>query len=751
MTPYPIMRIIILLTGCLLMVIAGPALGQQVLSTDLDVDENVGVNPPRIGLALSGGGAKGFAHIGVLKILEEAGIRPDVVTGTSMGSVIGGLYAIGYTPAMLEEIALSNNWEEFFSNRAPRQYQSIYQKTSQSQNLLTFPFRDGSVRLPRGLIKGQKIAMLLYRLTESYHGVTDFRTLPIPFASIATDLATGEAVRMDRGYLPDALRASIAIPSIFEPVKIGSSSYIDGGIARNIPASDARALGADFIISSDVSSPLSPPDSLHSFVNILWQAVGFTMKTSNSRQLELTDLHIQPEIDSYTTFDFDEAARLIEKGEQAARRMLPRLRALADSVSRSPQKIILPPFVQQSDTLLIKQVNVRGSNAYLRDRLKNSLRIETPTRHSLAELEHKLNRIYNSGSFTDLISYRLQELPDRGGYLLNIDITTENQQTVGFGARYDSQYKASLLFSGTFNQIITPGDALLADLRLGEQLQLQGTYFLPLSFYPKTDLTLMGRATRLPIDIFSNEQRISAVDVEQISFSPQLRVEIMPQLFFGVGPHFEVYNLNEAIGETIFLDNINGLITAQMLLYGDSFDHAYFPSRGHKLIVKSDLSDGRWGSSRAFWQFTADWQARFPVSDRFSLLSRITAGRTITYSSSLPLHYRFLGGGAVPVSVFRERQFPVLGYEVQQLSGQNIRALQVGAQLRIPKKTFLQLKWNAANLTNNTGWELNPSAFKSGYGISGGTQTIIGPIELTLMTPAFDGPYALRINVGYSF
>ncbi|SHG24373.1 NTE family protein [Fodinibius roseus] len=735
------------------MSVVSPVRGQQGWSTEseADVDEIADRDPPRIGLALSGGGAKGFAHIGVLKVLEEAGIRPDVVTGTSMGSVIGGLYAIGYTPAMLEDIALSNNWEEFFSNRAPRQYQSIYQKTNHSQNLLTFPFRDGSVRLPRGLIKGQKIAMLLYRLTEPYHGVSDFRNLPIPFASIATDLATGEAVRMDRGYLPDVIRASIAIPSIFEPVKIGSSSYIDGGVARNIPASDARALGADFVISSDVSSPLSPPDSLHSFVNILWQAVGFTMEASNSRQLELTDLHIRPEVDGYTTFDFDEAARLIKKGEQAARRMLPRLRALADSVSRSPQMTILPPFVQQADTLLIRQINVRGSNAYLRDRLKNSLRIKTPTRHSLSELEYKLNRIYNSGSFTDLISYRLQELPDRSGYLLNIDITTETQQTVGFGARYDSQYKASLLFSGTFNQIITPGDALITDLRLGEQLQLQGTYFLPLSFYPKTDLTLTGGATRMPIDIFSNEQRVSAVDMEQLSFSPQLRVEIMPQLFFGVGPHFEAYNLNEAIGETIFLDNINGLITAQMLLYGDSFDHAYFPSRGHKLLVKSDYSDGRWGSSRTFLQLTADWEARFPVSDRFSLLSRLTAGRTITYSSTLPLHYRFFGGGAVPVSIFRERQFPVLGYEVQQLSGENIRALQVGAQLRFPGRTFLKMTWNAANLSNDTGWELDPSAFKSGFGLSGGTQTIIGPVELTLMTPAFEGPYALRINVGYAF
>ncbi|SMO51888.1 patatin-like phospholipase family protein [Fodinibius sediminis] len=736
-------RILALLTVCLLLGGSIPSLG-QTSHTDSAPP------PPKIGLALSGGGAKGFAHIGVLKVLEEAGIQADVVAGTSMGSIIGGLYAIGYTPAMLEELALTYDWETFFSNRSPREYQSIYQKTNPAQNLLTFPFRDGSVKLPRGLIKGQKIAMLLYRLTEPYHSVSDFRKLPIPFASIATDLATGEAVRMDRGYLPEAIRASIAIPSIFEPVTIDTSSYIDGGIARNIPASDARALGADIVITSDVSRPLSPVDSLHSFVDILWQSVGFTMKNSNEQQLALTDLHIQPNMEAYTTFDFDKAAELIKLGEQAAREMLPRIKTLAQATEKHSSLHFIP-FIQQSDTLLIQRLNIEGANGYLRDRLKNSLRIKTPTRQSLEELEQKLNRIYNSGAFTDLISYRLQHLEGQEGYLLNIQVNTQNQQTVGLGARYDSHYKASLLFSGTFNKIFTAGDVLLADLRLGEQIQVRGTYILPLSFYPKTDLTLTGSASRLPIDIFNNEQRISTIDVEWLSFSPQLRIEIMPQLFMGIGPHFEVYNLNEAVGETLILDNISGLITAQVLLYGDSFDHTYFPSRGQKLLVKSELSESRWGSSRSFFQITADWESRIPVTDRFSLLARLTAGHTVNYSPVLPLHYHYYGGGAIPVSILEDRQFPVLGYDVQQLSGENIRALQLGTQLRIRKNAFLQVKWNAARLTNQTNWNLDPSDFQSGFGLSAGAQTIIGPVELTLMAPDMNGPYALRINVGYPF
>jgi NTE family protein len=225
----------------------------------------------------------------------------------------------------------------------------------------------------------------------------------------------------------------------------------------------------------------------------------------------------------------------------------------------------------------------------------------------------------------------------------------------------------------------------------------------------------------------------------------------MPELFFGIGPHLEVYNLNEAIGETLFLSNTNGLITAQMLLYGDSFDHAYFPRRGQKLFLKSELSDEIWGSSRSFFQLTADWEARLPVSDRFSLLSRLTAGRSRTYSSTLPLHYRYFGGGAVPVSIFQERQFPLLGYEVQELSGRHLQALQLGAQLRLQRNTFLQFKWNAANINDQPKWKIDTSSFQSGFGISAGAKTLIGPVELTLMAPAFEGPYALRINLGHAF
>lgn len=703
----------------------------------------------KIGLALSGGGAKGFAHIGVLKVLEEAGIQVDVISGTSMGAVVGGLYAIGYTPTMLEDIALNNDWEELFDSQAPRQFQSFFQKRYQDRTLLNFPFKEGEVKLPQGLVQGRKIAMLLYRLTIPYHSQSDFTKLPIPFAAVGTDLATGKGVHLNRGYLPEAIRASIAIPSVFEPVKIDSTHFVDGGIARNIPASDAIKLGADFVITSDVGLPIEPVDSLDTFIDILLQSVGFGRKKSDEEQLAKTDLLIKPDVANYSTFDFDKAAELMERGEQAARKMLPRLRALEDSINQN-KRVNRPP-ISKTDTLFIRRINISGTDDYLRDRLKNSLHIQVPSSQTVAELEQKLSRISSSGSFNDL-SYRLQKTSTEKGHVLNINVSADTEQSIGLGARFDNHYKASLLFSGSFRELFTPGDALLADLRLGEQLQLQGNYFLPISLYPEANLSVSTQATRSPFNIFDNSgQQISTVDLEQLSISPQIGITILPQFYLEAGLHAEAYNLDEAVGETFLLDDVNGLLLGQLSMYSDTFNRANFASSGQKFILKSVFSNTQWGSGSTFSQHVLDWRMRLPVSSDISLISRIALGHTFSGGEPVPLHYRFYAGGALPIDLFSDRQFPLLGYHVQELSSTNLRLLKLGSQFNLYRKTYLQLLWNSASLGDEWKWNIDQSEFNSGFGLRLGMVTIIGPAELTLTTQEIDGPYSLHINIGYTF
>src|SRR5438128_1618931 len=307
---------------------------------------------PKIGIALSGGAARGLAHIGVLKVLEQAGIPVDVIAGTSMGSVVGGLYAVGYSAAQLDTIVRGQNWFRLLTDPVDRRDLPIDRKVAADRLLLTLPIYRGGIQLPKSVVPGQRIWELLTGLTWSAHGIHDFRRLPIPFAAVATDLETGQAVVLDQGFLPDAIRASMALPSVFAPVELGGVVLIDGGVVRNLPAHDARALGADVLICSDVTDPLEPRDSIVSLVDVLLQSVSFRVWDSERAERGACDVLIVPDVRAFTSFGFGRAAELMARGEAAARAALPEIEAKVGR--RRVQR--RPPAPPAPDSVLVTAV-----------------------------------------------------------------------------------------------------------------------------------------------------------------------------------------------------------------------------------------------------------------------------------------------------------------------------------------------------------------------------------------------------------
>ncbi len=217
---------------------------------------------PKLGLALSGGGAKGLAHIGVLEVLEQNGIYADMISGTSMGSVVGGLYSIGYSPEQLVDVALSVDWSDYFNDAYPRAYQPIEERGRAARYQLSFNIQKGKLTLPQGLLQGRKIQALLASLTAPVHDIDKFDKFPKPFAAVATNIETGEAYVFHTGDLRRAIRASMAIPSVFSPVEVDGNLLVDGLVVRNLPVSDAFDLGADVVVGVDVGSPLAKKDEL---------------------------------------------------------------------------------------------------------------------------------------------------------------------------------------------------------------------------------------------------------------------------------------------------------------------------------------------------------------------------------------------------------------------------------------------------------------------------------------------------------
>src|SRR6202790_1004221 len=288
---------------------------------------------PRICLVLTGGGARGMAHIGVLKVLEELKIPIDCIAGTSMGAIVGGLYASGMNAREIESTMRSVDWQEAVRDTPPRRDLAFRRKQDDRNFLVRLPLglKHGQILLPKGFIQGQKLQETLKQLTLQFNDSTDFDRLPTAFPAVATDLESGEAVLLDKGDLAIAMRASISAPGVFAPVDYQGRLLVDGGLAENLPISVARAMNADILIVSDVSFPLQARAQLDSALSISNQMLAILVRKDSDRQrrsLNPQDVLIEPVLGSTTSTDFTTTPGTIVRGEEAARRAAEKLAAL---------------------------------------------------------------------------------------------------------------------------------------------------------------------------------------------------------------------------------------------------------------------------------------------------------------------------------------------------------------------------------------------------------------------------------------
>ena len=367
---------------------------------------------PRIGLALSGGGARGAAHIGVLKVLEELRVPVDCVAGTSMGSIVGGAYAAGMPPRRLEQILRQTDWNKVFTDRPPRGEIASRRKADDYKTLFAaeFGFKDGSLRLPKGLIAGVSIESFLRTLTESASAINDFQRLPIPFRAVAADIETGEAVVLQRGSVPQAMRASMAIPGFVSPVEIDGRLLVDGGIANNLPINVVRKMCGDVVIAVNISTPALRRDEIGSALTVVTQLLNFLGKSTVDGQLASLgprDVLIAPDLGDISAGGFDQAGQAVDIGEAAAR-------ALADQLTRysvSEQeyaRIRATQIAEVKQQAPIDEIRIEGlqrSSAAVLSALVQSKPGEPLTEEKLAE---DLRRIYGRGDF-ESVDYRITQ------------------------------------------------------------------------------------------------------------------------------------------------------------------------------------------------------------------------------------------------------------------------------------------------------------------------------------------------------
>jgi NTE family protein len=442
---------------------------------------------PKIGLALSGGGARGAAHIGVLRVLEEMRVPVDYVAGTSMGSIVGGFYATGMTPDELEEMLLGIDWELAFSDKPRREDLSFRRKQDGDDYPISFQlgWRDRKLRMPKGLLQGQNLNAILTSLTLPVALVDDFDKLAIPFRAVAADIVNGEKVVIDHGNLATAMRASMSIPGFFAPVEIDGKMLVDGGIASNLPIEAVREMGADIVIAIDISTPLMKREQLQSALSITAQLTGLLTRRNTEHEISTLggkDVLIVPLLGGIGSGSFARAVEAVPLGETAAREAASSLAALslpeqeyAAHLSARGRPDNLPPTIDF--------VNVETGSKLSKDVVTSRLHVKTGEPLDFAELTKDIDQIYGLGIFERVDSSLVRE-GDETGLLVRTIRKSWGPNYLNFGLEMESDLDGGSSFNFrtrlTVTEINRWGAEWRSDVQVGERPFFITEFFQPL-------------------------------------------------------------------------------------------------------------------------------------------------------------------------------------------------------------------------------------------------------------------------------
>jgi NTE family protein len=480
---------------------------------------------PRIGLVLSGGGARGTAHIGVLKVLEQMRVPVDAIAGSSMGAVVGGLYASGLSARDIEKIMTSINWQDAFRDRPPREDLDLRRKEEDETFLVKFPLgvRDGGIVLPKGLIQGQKLTETLRRLTLPVARISNFDDLPTPFRAVATDLETGETAVLGSGDLTSAMRASLSAPGVFAPVEREGRLLVDGGISDNVPVDIARAMGVDLLIVVDVGSPLLSRKQLTNAGVVSNQMLSILIQRNAREQLDkLTpkDILIRPQLGNASAFDFGAVARVIGAGEAAARASAPQLAALAVSED-SMQRYALRREVQRIPPPRIDFVEVdAGAERY-----------GPPAAKLFGELVGKpldpdavarrVTALYGRGGL-DTLDYRVIGDPSRYGLAIDARPSSLGTNYLRFGLSLQDDFQGNATYSAAMRFVMADitrnAGEWVTDLQIGSTSEIASELFLPLASFSGWFVMPHISDEARPIYVFENQTLLAEYRVHTFQY-----------------------------------------------------------------------------------------------------------------------------------------------------------------------------------------------------------------------------------------
>ncbi len=722
-------------------------------------------NRPKIGLTLSGGGAKGLAHIGILKAIDSAGLKVDYVTGTSMGSIIGALYASGYSGDSIEKITRSIDWDLLLTNSSSLRSLSIDEKDEYYKYAVELPWVNSGFRLPSGVLESEELWLKFNELFFPVYGIKDFSKLSKGFKCIATDVSTGEGVVLDSGEIVSAIRSSMAIPSVFTAVNYNGRKFIDGGVVRNFPVKDAKAMGADIIIGSNVAGGLLPKEKINNVFQVLLQVAFFREDEDAIQEKKLCDIYVTHNLDNFNMGSFSSDKEIIDEGVIKGDSIYPRLKFLSDSLNA---KYGTQQFIKTNlpavDSVKITAYEIYGLQKTSETFFLHRMLFENNKWYTPAVLSADIRKVFGTRYYSKII-YSLVPLPD--GTCKIIFNVEENPLTFAkLGIHYNSFTGISLIGNLTTRNFFTPYSRSLVTINLGENLRIKGEHLQVFGKYKTLSVSTSVQAESIKFDTYNGFNKDGVYRQGYFTANINTRWTLKRNYSFSIGTRFETFHYHPQIASKFEFRGNNSLLNTYAAIKLNTLSNAVYPKKGSRLDVEAgfvynqneDLQFFKNGNPitnmdslgfnfNNFTRTKLNYEHYVPLSRRYTFFTQVQAGINFNQKESIVNDY-FIGGLN---STFRN-QITFAGLNEGTVYSSSVAALQLGVRFQMYSSLFLISKLNAAYYDFvGSNKNLKNIGFLSGYSLSLGYNFVLGPLEISAMYSDQSKKVLPYINLGIPF
>lgn len=688
---------------------------------------------PKIGLSLAGGGAKGFAHVGVLKVLDSLGIKVDYISGTSMGAIVGGLYASGYTGKDIEKIVMETDFYNLLSNANNRAETTFFNK-SVDKYLLKVPIKNGKVTLPSSISSGQKNIYLLKELFKNVSNIQDFSKLPIPFMCVATNLESGKMKVFEKGDISESILASSAFPSLMDPVKIGDSIYVDGAMTVNYPSELLKKKGIDIVIGVDLNQGLNTRDKINSIVDILNQVIDFGIVKETKNQLKFTDVNIKPNLEGLGVTSFDEKGKILKSGYSEALKYV-------DTFHLLPKKnydyLRIPVNPIYSNIYKIDDVEIENNKIFNKDYILGKMNLKLPSSQTYGSINKMLDKLYATNNFK-IINYDIIQKEDKN--ILKLIVNEDsNRFFMKFGLHYDEIFKSGLLANITIKRLLFNNSSISIDGIFGDKPRYYINYFIDNGYIPGIGIYASGMSFDLKY-----QDKIAYESWNWYRTEAFIQSVWKEKFAIGGGISYDIFNSTDIIKGGKKNSNY---LNPYVFLRGDTQDSKMFPKRGYYTSIEAkafDVFDNEIEENS--YQIKADIRGNFPVNKYLTYRLSTFYGISI---NPIDDYYKYHLGGLFEQNLVNFVRFN--GYQFGEQKNNNIFTISNDFQFNFLKNYYVIGNLSLGNLFD----DFEDSKFLrikySSLGVTAGYDSPFGQIKINYSHALSNKPGIFSVVLGHWF